>query len=164
MANIIDQIMQFFTSDEFQALMTSIGSILLAISPMLYKIITSKLTKWKIKYDAKTGELKEAIGIIDEYKARAEAEALRAKQTIDELTLLINKQNEAMKLAFDRSNLKEDVKSEIGKMLKPIAEPILNAEKIINVARTALQEDEIKKDDTLPVETPIEKPKPKRVF
>ena len=49
MANIIDQIMKFFTSNEFQALMTSIGSIILAISPMLYKIITSKLTKWKIK-------------------------------------------------------------------------------------------------------------------
>lgn len=164
MANIIDQIMKFFTSNEFQALMTSIGSIILAISPMLYKIITSKLTKWKIKYDAKTGELKEAISIIDEYKARAEQEAAKAKQTIDELTTLINKQNDAMKLAFDRSNLKEDVKTQIGKMLKPMAEPVLNAEKIINVARTALQEDEIKKDDTLPVETPVEKPKLKRVF
>lgn len=160
MANIIDQIMKFFTSNEFQALMTSIGSIILAISPMLYKIITSKLTKWKIKYDAKTGELKEAISIIDEYKARAEQEALKAKDTIDKLTELIKQQNGAMQLAFDRSNLKEDVKTQIGKMLKPVNEAVpVKAE-----PRTPLQEDEIKKDDTLPVETPVEKPKPKRVF
>lgn len=163
MANIIDQIMKFFTSNEFQALMTSIGSIILAISPFLYKIITSKLKKWKIKFDAKTGELKEALGILDEYKARAEQEALKSKQTIDQLTDLIKKQNEAMTLAFDRSNLKEDVKGEIKKMLNRKVET--TDEQVINIAKKALaEEDETKIDDTLPTQITVEKPKPKRVF
>ncbi len=155
MAEIINQIIAFFTSDEFQALMTSIGSIILAISPMLYKIITSKLTKWKIKYDAKTGELKEAISIIDEYKARAEQEAAKAKQTIDYLTELVNKQNEAMRLAFDRSNLKEDTKQAIHKILQAQTVKI-PVEPLLEAAKTVLKEDEKKKDESLSTQTPVE--------
>lgn len=163
MADIINQIIQFFTSNAFQALMTSIGSIILAISPLLYKIINSKLTKWKLKFDAKASEIVEALKLADEYKARAEEEALKAKQTIDELKNLIDNQNEAMRLAFDRSNLKEDTKMTISKILQSesLKKPI---EPVQEETKTALQEDEIKKDDTLPVETPVEKPKPKRVF
>lgn len=155
MAEIINQIIAFFTSDEFQALMTSIGSLLLAVSPFLFKLITSKIEKWKIKFQAKASEVAEALKLVDEYKKLAEAEAAKTKQTIDQLTELVNKQNEAMRLAFDRSNLKEDTKQTISKILQTKTVNI-SAEPLLEAAKTVLKEDEKKKDDSLSTQTPVE--------
>lgn len=155
MAEIINQIIAFFTSDEFQALMTSIGSLLLAVSPFLFKLITSKIEKWKIKFQAKASEIAEALKLVDEYKKLAEAEAAKTKQTIDQLTELVNKQNEAMRLAFDRSNLKEDTKQAIHKILQAQTAEI-PVEPLLEAAKTVLKEDEKKKDDSLSTQTPVE--------
>lgn len=155
MAEIINQIIAFFTSDEFQALMTSIGSLLLAVSPFLFKLITSKIEKWKIKFQAKASEVAEALKLVDEYKKLAEAEAAKTKQTIDQLTELVNKQNEAMRLAFDRSNLKEDTKQAIHKILQ-VQTVKIPAEPLLEAAKTVLKEDEKKKDDSLSTQTPVE--------
>lgn len=155
MANIINQIIAFFTSDEFQALMTSIGSLLLAVSPFLFKLITSKIEKWKIKFQAKASEVAEALKLVDEYKKLAEAEAAKTKQTIDQLTELVNKQNEAMRLAFDRSNLKEDTKQAIHKILQ-VQTVKIPVEPLLEAAKTVLKEDEKKKDDSLSTQTPVE--------
>jgi len=155
MAEIINQIIAFFTSDEFQALMTSIGSLLLAVSPFLFKLITSKIEKWKIKFQAKASEVAEALKLVDEYKKLAEAEAAKTKQTIDQLTELVNKQNEAMRLAFDRSNLKEDTKQAIHKILQ-VQTVKIPVEPLLEAAKTVLKEDEKKKDDSLSTQTPAE--------
>ncbi|HRR39543.1 MAG TPA: hypothetical protein P5570_02190 [Candidatus Paceibacterota bacterium] len=155
MAEIINQIIAFFTSDEFQALMTSIGSLLLAVSPFLFKLITSKIEKWKIKFQAKASEVAEALKLVDEYKKLAEAEAAKTKQTIDQLTELVNKQNEAMRLAFDRSNLKEDTKQAIHKILQ-VQTVKIPVEPLLEAAKTVLKEDEKKKDDSLSTQTPVE--------
>lgn len=155
MAEIINQIIAFFTSDEFQALMTSIGSLLLAVSPFLFKLITSKIEKWKIKFQAKASEVAEALKLVDEYKKLAEAEAAKTKQTIDQLTELVNKQNEAMRLAFDRSNLKEDIKQAIHKILQ-VQTVKIPVEPLLEAAKTVLKEDEKKKDDSLSTQTPVE--------
>lgn len=155
MAEIINQIIAFFTSDEFQALMTSIGSLLLAVSPFLFKLITSKIEKWKIKFQAKASEIAEALKLVDEYKKLAEAEAAKTKQTIDQLIELVNKQNEAMRLAFDRSNLKEDTKQAIHKILQAQTVKI-PVEPLLEAAKTVLKEDEKKKDDSLSTQTPVE--------
>jgi len=135
--------------------MTSIGSLLLAVSPFLFKLITSKIEKWKIKFQAKASEVAEALKLVDEYKKLAEAEAAKTKQTIDQLTELVNKQNEAMRLAFDRSNLKEDTKQAIHKILQ-VQTVKIPVEPLLEAAKTVLKEDEKKKDDSLSTQTPVE--------
>ena len=125
------------------------------LSPFLFKLITSKIEKWKIKFQAKASEVAEALKLVDEYKKLAEAEAAKTKQTIDQLTELVNKQNEAMRLAFDRSNLKEDTKQTISKILQTKTVNI-SAEPLLEAAKTVLKEDEKKKDDSLSTQTPVE--------
>lgn len=152
MAELIEQIINFFTSNEFQVLMTSIGSIILGLSPVLYKLINSKIAKWKARLEVKSKELVEALTIIEDYKKVADDEISRAKEVIAQLTGMIEKQNEAMNLAFSRSNLKEDVKSTIDKILhqKTIPE-VQQAPSVIH--ETPVEANESKEDEQLPIQT-----------
>ncbi len=114
---ILKEIYEFITSDKFTAICTSVLAVLLAIWPYVRKVLNAKqlakIENMKIKLNNASAELNT---ILMENK---EMKKLIADLSNQYSLVLENAkaQSEAMRKAFNSSNLKQDVKNDIEQIL-----------------------------------------------
>ncbi|AXF52121.1 MAG: hypothetical protein [Podoviridae sp. ctcf755] len=148
MQEILNMILDFVKSDEVLNI-GLIGSVLYFIFSKAYdKILKTKLT---IKLDKKSKELKETIEmnkkqtedskkIIKELKE----EYLKVKNVLNQSVEIAKKQNEALTIAFNNSNLQPSAKLLVEDILKVKEEP-----------KDAVSQIEMSKDDELPISNAV---------
>jgi hypothetical protein len=112
--NIISEIWAFLKSPEFTAIVASFSTLwITVIWPLLKQFLSTKL---QIKLQTALAKAKalaaENTEIIQMYNA--------VYQVFPQLVDTIKNQNEALRLAFNNSNLKQDVKLEIEKKLASV--------------------------------------------
>lgn len=120
MEQFFQNIWAYLQSPEFNAILTSGLAAYAVVRPILNKVLSIKGNSRLELAKAKITKLKAEA---EEYKQTA----LNIKAAADMLISNAANQTEAMRLAFERSNLKEDTKAVISKLLptadavKPIA-------------------------------------------
>ncbi len=109
--NIVNGFLEFVVSEEFTQVMTGLSTLVLALYPYLRRFIKIKNAD---KDDRQSKELKKW-----QEKAKAERkEKLEYARMVKETNAFTKAINEALKLGFDKSNLKTDVKDKIMSTLK----------------------------------------------
>lgn len=109
--NIISEIWAFLKSPEFTAIVASFSTLwLTVIWPLLKQFLSTRL---QIKLQTAIAKAKSLVSENTEIKQMYNA----VYQVFPQLVDVIKNQNEALRLAFNNSNLKQDVKLEIEKKL-----------------------------------------------
>ncbi len=123
MEQFFQNIWAYLQSPEFNAILTSGLAAYAVVRPVLNKILSIKGNSRLELAKAKIAKLTDNIEV---FKAEAEEykqTALNIKAAADMLISNACNQTEAMRLAFERSNLKEDTKAVISKLL-PTADAV----------------------------------------
>lgn len=135
MENILKTIYEFITSSRFTATCTSILAILIAIWPIISKVLNAKqklkLETLKTNLTNKSEELKQFLASSEELK-KLIVQLEKQNQIVVENAI---NQAEAIRIAFNSSNLKTDVKLEIEKILQKsttIEKPPLREDEKLN--------------------------------
>ena len=120
--NFIKAVMDFFKSPEFTAVVSSVSIVWITVAwPFLKKVLSAKT---QIKLESAIAKAK---SLTQDYK-KLETKYLEVCAYVPKINELLMAQAETLKIAFNNSNLKADVKDLIDKKLldiKPIEIPKL---------------------------------------
>lgn len=148
MQEILNQILEFVKSSGVLNI-GLVGSIIYFIfSKVIDKVAKTKLT---IKLDKKSDELKQIKNMYDKYVVNAEKtvdelkkEYLKMANVLEQSVEIAKKQNEALTIAFNNSNLQASAKL--------LVEDIL---KVKEDTKYAVSQIEMPKDDELPISNAV---------
>jgi hypothetical protein len=124
MEQFFTKILEYLQSAEFQRLVNTALAIYVIVANIWARV---KATREKTQKTKAQAQLSSATTRADD----AESENNELREAIKAILDNQNRQTEASKLAFDRSNLKEDVKERISNILNPPVKPIEPVEPII---------------------------------
>lgn len=148
MQEILNQILEFVKSSGVLNI-GLVGSIIYFIfSKVIDKVTKTKLT---IKLDKKSDELKQIKNMYDKYVVNAEKtvdelkkEYLKMANVLEQSVEIAKKQNEALTIAFNNSNLQASAKL--------LVEDIL---KVKEETKDAVSQIEMPKDEELPISNAV---------
>lgn len=109
----LKQILEFFKSPEFTAIVTSLAAVVAIIYPLIRPFLKAK-TEAKIQH-----AITQASIIAKNYDELKDKYLEQARQA-DILLAELKQQREAMRIAFDQSNLRYDVKEKVTSLLKEV--------------------------------------------
>ena len=109
----LKQILEFFKSPEFTAIVTSLAAVVAIIYPLIRPFLKAK-TEAKIQH-----AITQASIIAKNYDELKDKYLEQARQA-DILLAELKQQREAIRIAFDQSNLRYDVKEKVTSLLKEV--------------------------------------------
>lgn len=144
MQDFLNSILDFITSEKVAYVLSLIAALYIPVSKIVSSIANKKLEKKILNKDALLNlvkneyetYLKDTNNIIKEISEKY----LEAKETVEKVNNILKKQNEALEIAFNNSNLNASAKLLVSEILKAKEE-----------TKTVVKEDEIKKDEQLPI-------------
>lgn len=150
MQDFLNSILDFITSEKVAYVLSLIAALYIPVSKIVSSIANKKLEKKILNKDALLKVvkneyetyLKDTNNIIKEISEKY----LEAKETVEKVNNILRKQNEALEIAFNNSNLNASAKLLVSKILKAKEE-----------VKSVVKEDEIKKDEQLPISNAIKK-------
>lgn len=144
----LKQVLEFFSSTEFTSIVTSLAAIFAIIYPLIRPFLKAK-TEARIQHAITQAKL-----IADNYNELKEKYLEQARQA-DKLIEELKTQREAMRIAFDQSNLRFDVKEKVTALLSNTKSVSVENEKIeinhnpVQKAVIEVEEKQVKESDDL---------------
>lgn len=148
MQDFLNSILDFITSEKVAYVLSLIAALYIPISKIVSSIANKKLEKKILNKDALLKVvkneyetyLKDTNNIIKEISEKY----LEAKETVEKVNNILQKQNEALEIAFNNSNLNASAKLLVSEILKTKEE-----------TKTVAKEDEIIKDEQIPISNAV---------
>lgn len=144
MQDFLNSILDFITSEKVAYVLSLIAALYIPVSKIVSSIANKKLEKKILNKDALLKVVKneyetyskDTNNIIKEISEKY----LEAKETVEKVNNILRKQNEALEIAFNNSNLNASAKLLVSEILKTKEE-----------TKTIAKEDEIIKDEQIPI-------------
>lgn len=148
MQDFLNSILDFITSEKVAYVLSLIAALYIPVSKIVSSIANKKLEKKILNKDALLKVvkneyetyLKDTNNIIKEISEKY----LEAKETVEKVNNILRKQNEALEIAFNNSNLNASAKLLVSKILKAKEE-----------VKSVVKEDENKKDGQIPISNAV---------
>jgi hypothetical protein len=148
MQDFLNSILDFITSEKVAYVLSLIAALYIPVSKIVSSIANKKLEKKILNKDALLKVvkneyetyLKDTNNIIKEISEKY----LEAKETVEKVNNILQKQNEALEIAFNNSNLNASAKLLVSEILKTKEE-----------TKTVAKEDEIIKDEQIPISNAV---------
>lgn len=152
MQDFLNSILDFITSEKVAYVLSLIAALYIPVSKIVSSIANKKLEKKILNKDALLNlvkneyetYLKDTNNIIKEISEKY----LEAKETVEKVNNILKKQNEALEIAFNNSNLNASAKLLVSEILKAKEE-----------TKTVVKEDENKKDGQIPISNAVKEEK-----
>lgn len=109
----LQQVLEFFKSADFTAIITSIAAIFAIIYPLIRPFL-------KAKTEARIQHAITQASLVSKHYDELKVKYLEQTKQADLLLAELKQQREAIRIAFDQSNLRYDVKEKVTSLLKEV--------------------------------------------
>lgn len=130
----LQQVLEFFKSADFTAIITSIAAIFAILYPLIRPFLKAK-TEARIQHAITQATL------VSKHYEELKVKYLEQAKQADLLLAELKQQREAIRIAFDQSNLRYDVKEKVTSLLKEV-----KPAEVIKVQEEPIIEKEVKQE------------------